>query len=314
MNKFRLTINALAVLIFALTFASLANGQACRTWVSGVGDDANPCSRTAPCKTFAGAISKTAPGGEIDALDPGGFGAVTITKAMTIDGGGGQVASVLVSGTNGIVVAAGVNDVVTLANLRFQGGCNNTNLGLSAIRFISGKGLNVINCYIWNFTTGIDVALTADGGRVFVSNTTVKHAVGDGLSATTSAGTVRVVVVESHFTENNTGLHAKANSRVSADRSTFSNNTNDGVFADGTGGTAVANITNSSLSNNGTNGIEANANGIGRINNCDIYQNSNNGALVGAGEIDTWGNNRFIGNGDGNVCNGGAGCTTQNPH
>jgi hypothetical protein len=86
---------------------SAANAQATRTWVSGAGDDANPCSRVAPCKTFAGAISKTVAGGEIDALDPGGFGAVTITKAITIDGGGGQVASVLVSGTNGIVIQAG---------------------------------------------------------------------------------------------------------------------------------------------------------------------------------------------------------------
>src|SRR5436309_5110424 len=81
--------------------------QATRTWVSGVGDDANPCSRTAPCKTFAGAISKTAAGGEIDALDPGGYGTVTITKAITIDGGGGQVAGILAAATNGIHVAAG---------------------------------------------------------------------------------------------------------------------------------------------------------------------------------------------------------------
>jgi len=104
---------------------SAAQAQASRTWVSGVGDDANPCSRTAPCKTFAGAISKTAPGGEIDALDPGGFGAVTITKAITIDGGGGQVASVLVSGTNGIIVnATGPTDVVTLRNLRIKEGLN----------------------------------------------------------------------------------------------------------------------------------------------------------------------------------------------
>lgn len=105
------------LLLFALVAASLAFGiqpasaQAPRTWVSGVGDDANPCSRTAPCKTFAGAISKTAAGGEIDALDPGGFGALTITKAITIDGGGGQVASVLVSGTNGKVVSAGAGTV-----------------------------------------------------------------------------------------------------------------------------------------------------------------------------------------------------------
>src|SRR5882672_8123164 len=119
--------------------ASLASAQASRTWVSGVGNDADPCSRTAPCKTFAGAISKTAPGGEIDALDPGGYGAVTITKAITIDGGGGQVASVLVSGTNAIVVQAGANDVVTLRNIRINGIVGSpSGAGLNGIRFLSG--------------------------------------------------------------------------------------------------------------------------------------------------------------------------------
>src|SRR6516164_6447636 len=108
---------ALFALLFGLA-AATAHAQATRTWVSGVGDDANPCSRTAPCKTFAGAIAQTAAGGEIDALDPGGFGAVTITKAITIDGGAGQIAGVLVSGTNGIVIQAGPTDVVTLRNLR----------------------------------------------------------------------------------------------------------------------------------------------------------------------------------------------------
>ena len=86
MNKFRFTIKLLVIATFLLAFTSIAQAQATRTWVSGVGDDVNPCSRTAPCKTFAGAISKTAAGGEIDALDPGGFGAVTITKNITIDG------------------------------------------------------------------------------------------------------------------------------------------------------------------------------------------------------------------------------------
>src|ERR1700750_2051725 len=103
MRTLRTALLAVGVL---LIFSSSAMAQATRTWVSGVGDDANPCSRTAPCKTWAGAISKTANGGEIDALDPGGFGAVTITKSITLDGGGGQVASVLVAGVNGIVVAA----------------------------------------------------------------------------------------------------------------------------------------------------------------------------------------------------------------
>src|SRR5437868_7894786 len=118
------SISLLSISATMLAFCLWSGGaqaQASRTWVSGTGSDANPCSRTAPCKTFAGAISKTAPGGEISALDPGGFGAVTITKSITIDGGGGQVASVLVAGTNGIVVQAGANDVVTLRNIRING-------------------------------------------------------------------------------------------------------------------------------------------------------------------------------------------------
>src|SRR5687768_10540126 len=85
MNKFRFTIKLFVIATFLLAFASIAQAQATRTWVSGVGDDVNPCSRTAPCKTFAGAISKTAVNGEINCLDPGGFGAVTITKSITID-------------------------------------------------------------------------------------------------------------------------------------------------------------------------------------------------------------------------------------
>src|SRR5213079_1067442 len=105
MSKF---VRLLVAVTFTLAICSLANAQASRTWVSGVGDDANPCSRTAPCKTFAGAISKTAAGGEINCLDPGGFGVVTITKSIVIDcdyteGG------VLGAGTNGI----NVNDSTT---------------------------------------------------------------------------------------------------------------------------------------------------------------------------------------------------------
>src|SRR5437016_1372622 len=157
----------LIVLGIFLLASVIMNAQASRTWVSGVGDDANPCSRTAPCKTFAGAISKTAAGGEIDALDPAGYGAVTITKAITIDGGGGQVASVLVSGTNGIVVQANAQtDVVILRNLRFNG----IGSGLNGIRFLSGKALNLENDYVFGFTqNGIDVALNqAFNATVFV--------------------------------------------------------------------------------------------------------------------------------------------------
>src|SRR5579863_5500966 len=143
MTRMKIVFNILAAASVMMLFFTVSLAQATRTWVSGVGDDANPCSRTAPCKTFAGAISKTAPGGEIDALDPGGFGALTITKSITLDGGGGQVASILVAGTNGIVVAAASNDVVIIRNMRFDGllGAGNANSGLSGIRFISGKTL-----------------------------------------------------------------------------------------------------------------------------------------------------------------------------
>src|SRR4030088_1526431 len=110
-----------AGLLVPLFASAPAHAQATRTWVSGVGDDVNPCSRTAPCKTFAGAYSKTAAGGEIDVLDPGGFGAVSIGKALVIDGGGGQVASILVAGGNAINVNAGANDMVTIRNIMING-------------------------------------------------------------------------------------------------------------------------------------------------------------------------------------------------
>src|SRR5678809_162426 len=98
-------VNALALIVLTLAVTSIANAQATRTWVSGVGDDTNPCSRTAPCKTFAGAISKTATAGEISVLDPGGFGAVTIVKSITINGDG-TLAGILASLTNGVIVNA----------------------------------------------------------------------------------------------------------------------------------------------------------------------------------------------------------------
>src|SRR5215469_11062664 len=135
MKTFRLILSLAA---FGLLFAPLAAAQATRTWVSGVGDDANPCSRTAPCKTFATAISKTATSGEIDCLDPGGFGALTITKAITLDCRG-TFGSVLVSGTNGIVVAAQPGDKVAIRGVYFNGIAS----GLNGIRFISGGQLTL---------------------------------------------------------------------------------------------------------------------------------------------------------------------------
>ena len=175
MNKFRFTIKLLAIAIFMFAFASMAQAQATRTWVSGVGDDANPCSRTAPCKTFAGAISKTADCGEIDALDPGGFGAVTITKSITIDGTG-TLAGILASLTTGVIVNAPTDKVVTLRGLSINGACN----GIRGINFIQGKTLNVEDCVIFRFANeGILVNLTNTAMNLNVKNSVIRDNAGD---------------------------------------------------------------------------------------------------------------------------------------
>src|SRR5258706_6378797 len=156
MSKLRFSLNIFAVAAFLLMVTSMANAQATRTWVSGVGDDVNPCSRTAPCKTWAGAISKTAAGGIIDALDPGGFGAVTITKAMTLEGNG-TLASTLSSGVNGIIVniTSGTNRNVVLRNILIDG--SGVTLGINGILFIAGDSLLGEDCYIKSYSAaGID--------------------------------------------------------------------------------------------------------------------------------------------------------------
>jgi hypothetical protein len=162
----RVVLFVIAVLTIAICLkAEPAHAQATRTWVSGVGDDANPCSRTAPCKTFAGAISKTAVGGEINALDPGGFGAVTITKSISIISNSIE-AGVLVSGTNGIVVSAGPNDEVLLEGLDIEG----LGTGINGVNIIGGGKTTIRKCSIRNFTQN-GVNLTGSpNARVFIEN------------------------------------------------------------------------------------------------------------------------------------------------
>ena len=139
-----------AGLVFLITVTP-SWAQATRTFVSGVGDDANPCSRTAPCKTFAGAISKTAASGEINALDPGGFGAVTITKAITISNDGIGTAGVLVSGTNGIVISAGTNDIVVLRGLDIDGLSPGAGAGLNGVNILQAGNVIIDHCKIYGF-------------------------------------------------------------------------------------------------------------------------------------------------------------------
>ena len=263
--------------------------QASRTWVSGVGDDANPCSRTAPCKTWAGAISKTAAGGEIDALDPGGFGAVTITKGITLDGGGGQVASVLVSGTNGIVVQANAStDVVILRNL----GINGIGSGINGVQFNSGKALGIEHCAIFGFTqNGINI--TSAGGRVWVTDTDVTNNTGNGLNVVSTAAT-SVSIDRSHFELNSFGVLAGSFSKVVVTNSAATGNAF-GFVAQPAAGTAELDIQNSTASNNTDTGIFSGG-GTGaatiRISGVSVFGDVAHGMFVSTnGSLLSYGNN-----------------------
>jgi hypothetical protein len=203
----RIMVALVAILsIFAL--AAPASAQATRTWVSGVGDDANPCSRTAPCKTFAGAISKTAAGGEINALDPGGYGAVTITKSITIRAQG-VLAGVLVSGTNAITINAATTDRVVLEGLDIEG----LGTGLAGVNILQATEVIVRDSAIRNFRSGI----------------------GAGIHLNNSGATTRLVVENVQFIGNLYGIRSSSavSSKTAVNNSLFVSNTTAGISVTG---------------------------------------------------------------------------------
>jgi len=241
MRKTGFGLTALATCLAFLVPTIPAHAQATRTWVSGTGDDANPCARTSPCKTFAGAISKTAPGGEIDCLDPGGFGALTITKAITIDCSG-TFGSVLVSGTNGITIAASPGDTVVLRGLDFSG----IGTGLSGISFTTGARLYVELCRIRNFNAGSNsfgIQFAPSGASSLFVSDTVITANGGGASSggisirPTGAGSARAEL-------NNVRVEGNSN----------------GIVADGTGttGSSVVHVKSSIIAGSVSTGLLVN--------------------------------------------------------
>ncbi|HUD90834.1 right-handed parallel beta-helix repeat-containing protein [Sphingobium sp.] len=167
----------LALGIFLVAPITAAHAQATRTWVSGVGDDANPCSRTAPCKTFAGAISKTAAGGEINAIDPGGFGAVTVTKSITIRADGVE-AGILASGSNGVIINAAPTDRIVLEGLDIDGGTPSVP-GLDGVRILGAGEVIINDCVIRNFinpSSGAGVNInSASKVRVTIADTVINN-------------------------------------------------------------------------------------------------------------------------------------------
>lgn len=186
-----------------------ANAQATRTWVSGVGDDANPCSRTAPCKTFAGAISKTASPGEINCLDPAGFGALTITKAIDIICDDVSNGGVLVSGTNGIVVNLPSAGNVVLSGLDFEGLSPGSGAGLNGV-VMSGLGkLTIRNSTIRNFSqNGVNVVGGASA-RVYIINSLITNNAG-GVNVAGSGGAANFATLVSTVVDANTSFAVQA--------------------------------------------------------------------------------------------------------
>jgi Right handed beta helix region len=270
-----------------------------RTWVSGVGDDANSCSRTFPCKTFAGAISKTEPGGVISVLDPGSFGAVTITHSIMIEARG-ELAGLLAFGFNGIVVNAGPNDVVTLRGLSIEGGQGAT--PANGIDFLSGgkliiedtsingmlgngiifepntaAKLFVYDSYIHNNLGGSGIRLSPrPGGSVNASINGTRLADNSvGLLATLGA---KATLSDSVADGNNIGVHVNAagtNTRVAIHDSSLTGN-NQAVLSTSAKSTAILDAT--SIANNAAGLVSQNTGKILSFHNNPI---SDSGAPTG---------------------------------
>lgn len=276
----------IALIIALLASVAVAQAQATRTWVSGVGDDANPCSRTAPCKTFAGAISKTAAGGVIDTLDPGGFGAVTITKSITIEGDGAE-GSILASGTNGIIVSVASSDSVTLRNLTIEGSGN----GLNGIKILGAGAVHIEDSQINGFTGhGISLEGNSSGAQLFVKDTTIHNCALDGIHlAPTAAATA--LVEDVNITGSGNGISAAANTVAVVTDTTASGNTGTGFLVGPganvtiSGGTAVDNL------------IGVQSTGMAILSETTVANNATFGLkTLGAGKIVTYNNNHVYGN------------------
>jgi hypothetical protein len=297
MKRVALFAGALAL---ALLSASAANAQATRTWVSGVGDDVNPCSRTAPCKTFAGAISKTAAGGVINVLDPGSYGAVTITKAITIQNEGSFAGVLFTGGINGIVINAGASDAVVLRGLSFDG----AGTGLNAIRFLNGLALYVENCDLNRGTgKGIDFQ-PAGNSLLFVKNTDIRNFNSGGTGGAVFikpgvAGTAVAFLDNVKMERSLFGLRAEDRSNVTATNTQALRNTNDGFHAISTAGAAVTiNLDHSIASFNVAGGIRSE--GVAatvRIANTTVAGNTNGLVRASSGAIVSFGNNNNADNG-----------------
>ena len=272
----RAAVAALTTMAALALAPSVALGQATRTWVSGVGDDVNPCSRTAPCKTFAGAISKTAAKGEINVLDPGGFGAVTITKSIHIRARG-NTAGVLTNAANAINISAGASDRVTLSGLDING----LGTATAGVKINSGRVIRIEKSEIFGFTTnGVNFSSSTANSKLIIQDTTISDS-GTGIGVSPTAAGAAVTVRRSTLDDNINGIAAASGAQA-----------------------AIANVFHSSISDN-TNGIfSTGALADIRIGSNDVNGDGTGLLVSGGGKITSFGNNDVTGNGtDGSPTN-----------
>ena len=308
--------------LFALTFYSAAVTAQTRTWVSGTGDDVNPCSRSAPCKTFAGAIGRTAAGGEINCLDPGGFGAVTIRKSITIDCTG-TLGSILSSGTNGIIVDDSTTVQPGTIRVIIRGitiqGTPPTLPGINGIRFISGASLTLEDVFIQNFTAaapsgfGIHFRPNAgQSGRLVVNDTTIVNngigSSGGGIFVETGTGSqVQVVLNNVRISGNQTSTGISLNTTGAGPGITATmtgghiSNSTVGISATTGAATGRASIvvTNVAIANNATGVLVSGVNAQARLSDSVITGNTT-GLSAPSGLLRSIGGNVL----DGNTSNG----------
>lgn len=310
----RITLICSAFLASILVFAAPASAQATRTWISGVGDDANPCSRTAPCKTFAGAISKTAAGGEINCLDPGGFGAITITKAITLICDNLQQGGILVAATNGITIAVPAGTYVTLSGLYIDGLGSTGVAGLNGVYVTQGGNITLRNLTITGFRNGYGVSFAnQQTGKLIMHNVTVTEG---GLSGNTLSGGVLVspaagisadVAISNSRIINNDNVGLRFDT-VGIVGSTINATVSDTLIAGNTNGvlvkapaatgTAKLIVDRATITNSGGYGVIVNGSGgTTRIGNSLISNNVTGVGSLQSGVLLSYGNNLFDGNG-----------------
>jgi hypothetical protein len=282
-----------AIAVVALALPSSAFGQATRTWVSGVGDDANPCSRTAPCKTFAGAISKTAAKGEINVIDPGGFGGVTITKSISIKAEG-PTAGVLVSGTNAIIVNALATDKVKLYGLDINGlGASS----LNGVRILQAKTVIVRHSQIYEFQrNGIDFNPANANAKLEVADVHIHDNAGNGIfvNPTSTGGGAKATIRRSDIEDNACGV---ATSSEGFDAG-FNFNVNCGTAGPGAFNvSAQANIFRTAITDSSSVGVfSRGGNALARIGADEVTGNQVGLQQLDSGIIKSFGNNSVAGN------------------